>query len=247
MKKNEREREIVNLLKEKDGFVSTAELCESLYASESSIRRSLLALEGKGIIRRNYGGCELNLNRSGAIAFRNRAGHNVEAKRAIAVKAAKLVNDGDVIFLDQSSSAYYLAEAIRNNTTLTVVTNNVEILALLSSSAMKVISSGGYLCGENRSCLVGADAERCFTNIYADILFFSAKSLSDDGIITDCAPEEVSVRAKMIENSMKRVFLCDSEKIGSHSAYKQCRLSEVDMIVCEREVKKELLSRLRSL
>ena len=247
MQKNEREREIVNLLKKKDGFVSTRELCERLFSSESSIRRSLVSLEGKGIIKRNYGGCELNLNRSSAIAFAGRAGHNVEAKRAIAAKAARLVKDGDVIFLDQSSSAYYLAEAIKDNSAVTVVTNNVEIVTLLSASSMRVICTGGTLCDGNRACLVGSVAERVFSDIFADILFFSAKSLSDDGIITDCAPEEVSVRAKMIENSMKRVFLCDSEKIGSRSAYKQCRLSEVDVIVCEREVKKELLSRLRSL
>ena len=245
MKKNEREREIVNLLKEKDGFVSTAELCESLYASESSIRRSLLALEGKGIIRRNYGGCELNLNRSGAIAFRNRAGHNVEAKRAIAVKAAKLINDGEVIFLDQSSSAYYLAEAIKNNAKITVVTNNVEIISLLSSSAMRVICSGGYLCEENRSCLVGSEAEGTFSKIFADTLFFSAKSLGNDGIISDCALEEVSVRSAMIKNAAKRVFLCDSGKLGSRSAYKQCDLSEVDIIISEKEVPEELSSKLR--
>ena len=47
MQKNEREREIVNLLKKKDGFVSTRELCERLFSSESSIRRSLVSLEGE--------------------------------------------------------------------------------------------------------------------------------------------------------------------------------------------------------
>ena len=245
MKKNEREREIVNILKEKDGFVSTRELCDGLFASESSIRRSLVSLEGKGIIKRNYGGCELNLNRSNAIAFAGRARHNVEAKRAIAAKAAKLIRDGEVIFLDQSSSSYYLAEAIRNNPTLTVVTNNVEIVALLSSLSMRVICAGGILCEGNRACLVGEGAERCFSEIFADILFFSSKSLSEEGIITDCAPEEISVRRAMIKNAARRVFLCDSEKIGSRSAFKQCELSEVDDLICEKEVPRQLLEKLR--
>jgi DeoR family myo-inositol catabolism operon transcriptional repressor len=245
MKKNEREREIINLLKQRDGFVSTSELCRALYSSESSIRRDLSSLESKGIIKRNYGGCELNLNRSGAIAFSGRAGHNVEAKRAIAKEAAKLLNGGEVVFLDQSSTAYYLAEAIREKTGITVVTNNTEILALLSSSAMRVICCGGYLCEGNRSCLVGAEAERGFSLVYADILFFSAKSLSNDGVITDCAPEEIGVRAAMIKNASKRILLCDSEKLGTRSAYKQCELSEVDYIICEKEVSAELLSKLR--
>ena len=245
MQKNEREREIINLLKQRDGFVSTGELCRALYASESSIRRDLLSLESRGIVKRNYGGCELNLNRSGAIAFSGRAGHNVEAKRAIAKEAAKLVLGGEVVFLDQSSTAYYLAEAIREKPGITVVTNNTEILAFLSTSAMRVICSGGYLCDGNRSCLVGAEAERSFSHVYADILFFSAKSLSDDGVITDCAPEEIGVRAAMMKNASKRIFLCDSEKLGTRSAFKQCELSEVDDIICEKEVSPKLLSRLR--
>ena len=89
------------------------------------------------------------------------------------------------------------------------------------------------------------DAERCFSEIFADILFFSSKSLSEEGIITDCAPEEISVRRAMIKNAARRVFLCDSEKIGSRSAFKQCELSEVDDLICEKEVPRQLLEKLR--
>ena len=235
MLKNEREREIIQYLKEKDGFGATKELCKALFASESSIRRDLAVLEKRGIVKRTYGGCELVTNYSGSIAFSDRAHHNVEAKKIIAKKASELIRDGDVIFLDQSSSAYYLAERIAQNSSLVVVTNNIEILSLLSSSKMKVISSGGSLCAGNRSCLVGSEAEKCFEEIFADILFFSTKSVTDDGIISDCSREEVAVRKRMLKNARKKVYLCDSEKIGTLCAYKQCELSEVDAVVSERD------------
>lgn len=235
MLKNEREREILNLLKERDGFSTVKELCSALYASESSIRRDLSVLEKRGVIRRTYGGAELVTNFSNAIAFNQRAHHNIAAKKAIAKKAVALVKNGDVIFLDQSSSAFYLAEELASNDTLTVVTNNIEIISLLATTSIKTISSGGTLGPDNRACLLGRDAHYIFENIYADVVFFSTKSLSNDGIISDCVREEVLVRGAMLKNAAKKVFLCDSEKFGTHSAYKQCTLSDIDYLVSENE------------
>lgn len=235
MLKNEREREIINLLKEYDGFSTVKELCKILYASESSIRRDLAVLENRGLIRRTYGGAELVTNFSSAIAFSQRAHHNIIAKKTIAKKAATLIRDGDVIFLDQSSSAFYLASELENNNSLTVVTNNIQIINLLSNTNIKVISSGGTLSTDNRTCLVGQDAHYIFENIYADIVFFSTKSLSPDGIISDCVREEVLVRGAMLKNAAKKVFLCDSDKFGTRSACTQCTLSNIDYLVSEKE------------
>lgn len=238
MLKNEREREIVNILKAQDGFITVKTLCASLYASESSIRRDLTALENRGIIRRTYGGAELMTNFSNVIAFQKRSHHNTEAKKHIAQKAAKLIRDGSILFLDQSSTCFYLADVIKTRRNLTVITNNIEILSLMADSEIKTISSGGTLSTENRSCLIGADAHTVFENTYADFAFFSTKSLSDDGIISDCTREEVLVRGAMLRHANKCVFLCDSEKFGSRSPYTQCSLSDIDYLVSENDAAK---------
>ena len=235
MLKNEREREIINILKTEDGFVTVKELCKRFYASESSIRRDLTVLENRGIIARTYGGAELVKNFSNVISFNKRSHHNINEKKLIAQKAKALIKDGNIIFLDQSSTSFYLAAEIINNSTLTVVTNNIEILGLLSNSAIKVIASGGMLSTENRSCLIGPDAHYIFENTYADIVFFSTKSLSDDGKISDCTRQEVLIRNVMLKNAKKKVFLCDSEKIGTHSAFKQTTLDNIDCLVSDSD------------
>ena len=242
MLKSEREREILGFLKEHDGFATVKELCEKLYASESSIRRDLSTLESRRVIRRTHGGAELVTNVSAGISFNQRAHHNINAKKAIAKKAAALIKDGDILFLDQSSSAFYLANEIFSNNSLTVVTNNIEIISLLSGSGIKTISSGGMLSTDNRTCLVGSDANYIFENIRADLVFFSAKSLAHDGTISDCAREEVVVRTAMLKNAAKKVFLCDSEKFGTRSAYKQCNLSDIDCLVSESDKAPEFIT-----
>lgn len=236
MLKNEREREIMHLLKTQDGFISVKKLCRALFASESSIRRDLTALESRGLIKRSYGGAELLTNFTLVTSFTARSHLNVDAKKAIAQKAVSLIRDGDIVFLDQSSTSFYLASALMHRTKLTVITNNIEILYLLSSAGMKVLSTGGYMSPENRNCLIGPDAELVFENIYADIAFFSAKALSSDGIISDCTREEVTLRNAMFKNAAKKAFLCDSEKFDTTSAYRQCSLREVDFLVSEVHV-----------
>jgi len=235
MLKNERLHEIVNILSTQNGFATVAQLCATLYASESSIRRDLSALESRGLIKRSYGGAELIYSASNVVAFHQRAHENTEAKKAIAKKAATLVKDGNIVFIDQSSSAYYLAELLRSKNNLTDVTNAIQVINLLADTDIKVISSGGQLSRENRTCLIGADACLAFENTYADIVFFSTKSLAEDGTISDCTREEIFVRKPMLKNAAKKAFLCDSSKFCTRSAYVQCTLKDVDYLICENE------------
>ena len=233
MLKTEREREILRIIDERGGFATVKGLCEAVFASESSIRRDLRALEKRGLIRRSHGGAQRNENPSGGIAFSSRTVQNAAEKRAMADIARRLVKNGDIIFLDQSSSAFYLAEALMENRTLTFVTNSVKILSLLSHSEARVYSSGGILCAENRDCLVGEDAAETFARVRADLCFFSARSLSEDGVISDLSREEVLVRAAMMKHAEKTVFLCNLAKRGTRSAYVQCTLDAVDIYINE--------------
>lgn len=235
MLNKEREQEILNILKTTNGFVTVKQLCQTLFASESSIRRDLKVLEKRGLVKRSYGGAALENNHSSIVTFNHRTRQNVSAKREMAKKAAGLIQDGQIVFLDQSSTAFYLAGELINRNSLTVVTNNTQIMMLLSNSKIKLICSGGYLSNENRNCLIGSDAQRTFEGIYADVVFFSVKAVSADGTVTDCDAEEVAVRRVMLQNANKKVLLCDSSKFDRKAAYKQCSLDDVDLLISEED------------
>ena len=233
MHNREREQEILNILKSSNGFVSTKQLSDMLFASESSVRRDLKTLEKQNLVKRSYGGVSPINNFSNIVTFNKRTKQNAEAKREIAKKAASLIKQGQIIFLDQSSTAFYLANELINRNSLTVVTNNIEIMMLLSNSGIRLISSGGSLSGENRNCLIGGDAQRTFENVFADIMFFSVKAISDDGLVTDCSREEIIVRETMLKNADKKVLLCDSSKFSVRAPFKQCELGDVDYLISE--------------
>ena len=232
MFKSERQSQIFELLNNK-GFVTVKYLSEVLFTSESSVRRDLAVLEQKGYIRRSYGGAEVISSGTGILPFNTRSYDFVAEKQKIATKAAELIKKGDIVFLDQSSTAFFLARAIMDKKGITVVTNNIEILNILSHSDITLIASGGTVSKANNNCLIGHNAAKTFEGIFADFVFFSAKSLSDDGVITDCSEEEIFVRNAMFKNSAKKVFLCNSAKFGSHSSFVQCSLEDIDLLISE--------------
>ena len=232
MNGRERRREILRLAEE-NGYVKVDYLARRLHISESSIRRDLLSLEANGEIRRTYGGAEPTRGGSRLIPYDLRARQNEGQKRTVANLAASLVSDGDVVFLDGSTTAYYLVDHLSRLHGLTVVTNGLAAALALSGTQVRLLSTGGRPNPENPSALVGPYAERLISEMHADVVFFSAQSMSEDGEITDCFEEEIALRRLMCRRASKRVFLCDGSKIGKTSPFSLLDAGDVDVVVCD--------------
>ena len=100
---------------------------------------------------------------------------------------------------------------------------------------MKSYSTGGLLL-ENSIAFVGSGAENFIRNFNADIFFFSSRGLSEDGVISDSSVDEANLRRVMMEHSKKRIFLCTSDKMGKRYMYNLCTLSDVDVIISDKEL-----------
>lgn len=234
MYKSERQSAILRILREKQ-YATVEQLSKDLFTSISSIRRDLIEMERENLVIRSYGSVELVKSNSRAVSFSARAQHRTEEKRRIAQKAAALVKDKDIVFLDQSSTALYLAQELVMDKKITIITNNLDILGSIYSQNNITIYSSSGLVSRGRGCLIGDDAMATFNRIHADFAFFSAKALSPDGILYDTNLPEVLVREAMIMNAQKKVLLCDSEKYDTFAGYRQCALEDIDYLVSETE------------
>ena len=230
-----KEKDIIELLKHKK-YMTVLDLSETLNISASTIRRELSQLEKKGLVTRSHGGVKLSENNNYTPNFALRIHQNVLEKKIIDLKAIKLIKDGDVIFLDGSTSAYFMAEYLSEFSNLTVITNGIDTLSLLAHNNITTYSTGGCVSKENSSVLVGEQALEFIKNIHANIAFFSCQALSRDGKIYDCYLQENYVRKQMMKNSDKTVFLCDSNKIDKVSSYYLCDLEEVNTLITDKDV-----------
>lgn len=229
----DREKQILEiLLKEKK--VRVPQLAKALFISEPSVRRDLQSLEKQNLIKRIHGGAileETALSKN-KIPFLIREYERSDAKTRIAQKAIDLICDNDVVFLDASTSCYYLIPFLASKRNLTVITNGVKTLIKLAEYGIHTISTGGNLIN---SCLalVGEEAYKTIETYNADIALFSCRGVSEEGYLTDIAPEENNVRKKMIKNAKKSYLLCANEKIGKSYFHNLCHQDDISGVITE--------------
>lgn len=226
----EREKSILQyLIKEKK--VTVKEMAAKLYASEPSIRRDLASLEKQNLIKRVHGGAMLEENSISAvkIPFAIREMEQSDEKIAIARKAAELVKDNDVVFLDGSTSAYNMIPFLVQKKNLTVITSGIKALSRLVEYGVKVISTGGESVNSCMS-LVGEDAVRTVNNYNANICFFSCRGI-ENGELTDISALENLVRRVMINRSERAFFLCAANKENKRFYHKLCSVEEITGII----------------
>ena len=235
--KDKIEKDILELL-QTNGYMSIQKLATTLFVSPSTVRRNLNSLQEKGLVKRTHGGAKQNDNNNFFPSFTFRVHENSLEKKKIALSAIKLIKNGDLIFLDGSTSSFFIAEYLSEFENIRVITNGIDTLSLLSKNKISAYSTGGYVEDINRSVLVGHYAEEMVKNFHADIAFFSARSVDLNGEVYDCFEEENVIRKAMIRNATTKVFLGDTTKFGKTSLFHLCSLNEIDYIVSNHELPK---------
>ena len=228
----QRQNDILRLLEERKEM-TVKEICAALYYSPATVRRDLNELEGRGLLKRSFGGAVLTESFAEQLPLAIRAAKNIAAKKKICAKAAALIEDGDTVFLDASSTTYFLAPHLQAFSDLTVVTNNPHLCVVLSELKIRNLCTGGEMLNDSVA-LVGSDAERFIGGIRAHKCFFSARGVSDAGEISDSSKPERDVKLAMLARTDKRILLCDSSKLGLGFPYRIADRSDVDRIVDEQ-------------
>lgn len=227
----ERQRDILKYLNEHE-TISVKEICKRFYVSEATARRDLNALEKTGTVRRIFGGATLIVGSDKQVPLFVREREDEQEKMRICKKASALIKDGDIIFIDGSSTAQVLLNELQKFKDIVVITNGLKIAQMLSDIHVKVYSTGGLLM-ENSSVLIGNDAENFINNFNADICFLSCKGLSEDGILSDTSYFETQLRKKFLKNSKVKVMLITKNKIGKKYIHTLCHRDDVDYVITD--------------
>ncbi len=229
----EREKIILEkIIKDKRVYVKS--LAREIYASEPSIRRDLQNLEKQGFLKRVHGGAILEESSTSAlkIPFVIRELEQSDEKLKMAKKAAELVRDGYTVMLDGSSSAYNIIPFLSEKSNITIITNGIKALQRAGEYNINAFSTGGYLLPSCQT-LVGEAAHRMISSFNADILFFSCRGLTEEGLLTDFSIEEDAARQHMMKRSKTKVLLCSSNKLGKKYMHTICTKDDIEYIVSD--------------
>ena len=189
---------VLRLLETRD-YVQVAELSQAFAVSEVTVRSDLGQLARQGLVARIRGGARALQHGQSEVGFDLRMRLEVEAKRAIAREAAEMVNEGEAVALDASTTAYYLALELCSKRELVVVTNGLLVAtALADAPGITVLLTGGVLRLSAMSLVgdLGTDVLRT-TRINKG--FLGARGLSLPRGLMDLNPDEVRIKQEMAD------------------------------------------------
>lgn len=235
MMKAERMDEILRILRERK-HATVDYLSKQIYVSSVTIRRDLRDMEELGLLRRSYGGVTLleHENKTVPLSLRERD-HSAE-KRRIARQAAALIKEGHTIFMDASSTVLQMADFLEDDKKITVFTNSIRLAAALCDKGIIIYCTGGRLINRSLAC-IGAYTNQVIESVQMDLMFFSAQGLTEDGNIMDFSETETSLRQLVLKHAKQKYFLCDSSKLGKSCLFSVCNVSDVDDVICDKDLK----------
>ncbi len=232
----ERRRLILNQLHEEKRVV-VSELSRRFSVSEETIRRDLERFEKEEIVTKSYGGAVLKENVGAEMPFKIRKKRNVLGKRAIGEQIAAIINDGDHLLLDPSTTALFVVKMLRDagKKNITIITNSVEILMECAEyDDWEVISTGGAMKAE-KFALVGPKAIEGIESFHVDKAIISCRGIDMKRGLTDTNVMFSDVKQTMLENATQRILAIDSTKFDQICFSKICNISDVHMVVTDMQ------------
>ena len=225
---------------EKHGYLSVADLADMMFVSIPTIRRDLTVLENEGSLVRTHGGASYLSDFAAASPFSLRYRENVEQKRMIARTAAKLVSNGDSLFLDSSSTSQVLVQQFPEDISLTVLTNAMFIAREFSGRKNVRVEIPGGTYDPKHEAVFEAPAVDFIKKRNADWFFFSCNGYDAKKGATSSTHLDGPVKRMMHENATKTVLLIDHSKESKICYYHLFNWDEIDYLVTDKPLPSEL-------
>ena len=227
---HERRGRLLDLIRVR-GFAALEELVRELGVSESTIRRDLDALEEQGAAKRTHGGVLYAGGMPRLAEFDERQPSHWAAKRAIAVKAAGVINDGETVLLDGGTTTYEVARLLVGRS-LQVVTNSLPVANLFASeSRTDLVLLGGYVSPRTGVCL-GPYANELLARLHVTTTILSAAGIADEGLFNAHLLLAETEQA-MLRAAGRVVVVADSSKFGQKSLTLVSPLDAIDVVVSD--------------
>lgn len=239
--KKMRSYDIIDYVKDKRR-ASLAELMEKFKVSSATIHRDVAELVASGHLERIRGGVAFfarphaSSPSDESFSYLDRATVNLAAKRKIAAKALEFVSDGDILFLDSSTTTAAFADELakRRFTNMTIITNSVAIMEKfrkMPSNYVLIALGGNY--DPLLNSFLGSSAVRELERLTITKAFISAFGVNDK-LVTTNHEHQAGLVTRVLDIASKRYLLADRSKFGRTGLYRLATRAAFDAIISDR-------------
>lgn len=234
MKPEDRRQAIMDILME-TGSASVEDLAGRFAVSKMTVHRDLDDLEQAGLLRKVHGGASIQSSPQFESDFRYREKIAAEEKRRLAQHAATLIEPGQIIIIDDGSTAGSVADYLKDIRPLTVITNNLGVINKLAAvPGIDVISLGGQY-SKKFNGFFGITTEEALRSLRADMAFLSSSAIHGASAFHQ-DQEVVQTKRQMIRSAAQTVLLVDHGKFGKSALHFLTGLDLFDTVLTGAEI-----------
>jgi len=216
------------------GAATMEELRARFDVSMNTVRRDVASLLARGTVEKVYGGVCSHKNEHSLTPYEVRRRGSEDAKASIGKRAAELVSDGDIIFIDSGTTTLHMIDHLSTKQELTIITHNLEAInRALPYENITIIALPGQVRRKTRS-FTGDDAVRYLRRFNVRIAFMAATGLSSHGV-TNSSPLEYEIKKCALESAEQTVLLISRSKFGVTGLMTYAQPEDFDVLVTDSE------------
>jgi DeoR family glycerol-3-phosphate regulon repressor len=134
------------------------------------------------------------------------------------------------LILNIGTTTEAIARALLHHTGLRVITNNLNVAAILSANPQcEVIAVGGVVRGRDRG-IVGEAAVDFIRQFKVDIALIGISGIESDGSLRDYDYREVKVSQTIISHAREVWLAADSSKFNRPAMVEVAKLAQIDRL-----------------
>ncbi len=214
------------------GRVSVDVLANAYDVTPQTIRRDLNDLCNRGLLARVHGGAVPARSVSN-VAYETRRNLASLGKQRIGVAAAGLIPDNCSLIINIGTTTEQVARALYDRRDLSVISNNINVINILSGSPRKDLVLAGGTVRQSDGGIIGETAVEFMRQFKVDYAVVGASALDEDGALLDYDIREVSVARAIINNARQTILVADASKFERSAPVRICEIPEITAFVTD--------------
>ena len=231
--KFDRQTEMLSYIREKK-TVRNSELLKKFGISIQTLRRDINKFETQGLIRKVYGGVIYNDRFESVKSVDSLTTRNAllnDEKERVGKLAAKLVGDGDVIFVDSGTTAYRILHYLSEAKDVTVISHCLDVMVILRDMHnLTGICAGGILQHDMGSFIIDSS----FYPYNYSKAFISTVGISLEKNLTNTNLHEGAMKAQAIAQSASAYIVADHGKFDVVAYNQFADFSKITGVITDR-------------
>ncbi|AHX21663.1 MULTISPECIES: DeoR/GlpR family DNA-binding transcription regulator [Bacillus cereus group] len=219
------------------------QMCEIFRISRDTARRDIVKLSQNKAVVRTYGGVALATFHKKIDDYKERSQTELETKKLIGMKAANMIVNNDMIYLDVSTTVNFVAQYLHSKN-VTIVTNSIDSAYMLAQSKDATIHLLGGTLNKASRHVTGYSTIEKLKDYHFNKVFIGAAGITEDGIYY-AFEEDIYFKNELIKHTDQVILVVDHTKYNQRQNYKALTFKSIDTVVTNQVMPNDLYSKLK--